>query len=38
VRGLTRRRRGHLWAGLYAGLFGVPEDDAKTDDADDSEE
>jgi hypothetical protein len=37
MRRRIRRRRGRLWAGVYVGLFGVPEDDAKTDDADDSE-
>jgi hypothetical protein len=24
-----RRRRAALWAGVYAGLFGVPDDDAE---------
>lgn len=38
MRRLSRRRRGRLWAGLYAGLVGVPEDDAKTDDTDGAEE
>jgi len=23
-----RRRRGRLWAGVYVGLFGAPDDDA----------
>jgi len=38
MRGLSRLRRRRLWAGVYAGLFGVPEDDGKTADAADAED
>jgi hypothetical protein len=34
----SRRRRGHLWAGIYVGLFGTDaEPDAEPDDAEQTE-
>jgi hypothetical protein len=31
-----RRRRARLWAGVYVGLFGIPDDDADDGDPQDT--